>query len=260
MTTPCAPSSAPGLEDTVPLQVAGAPRGRLVPAVASALAGMTEFFLPADGGFALRDAGLAPAARSRLLQQAALALRERGLVPGWRDELCELRDGDVELARFERGAFRSLGLCNRAVHVNGCLADGRLWIARRSARKASSPRKLDNLAAGAISAGESPRLCAIRELWEEAGVPGELAARVGFPGARVHSLRRIRHGVHEEIVLCADLLLPPDFLPRCQDGEVEEFYCMTPGEVATALAGDEFSTEAALVTRDWLRRAGPRPG
>jgi len=260
MTTPCAPSSAPGLKDTVPLQVAGAPRGRLVPAVASALAGMADFFLPADRGFALRDAGLAPEARSRLLQQAALALRGRGLVPGWRDELCELREDDQELARFERGAFRTLGLCNRAVHVNGCLADGRLWIARRSARKASSPNKLDNLAAGAISAGENPRQCAIRELWEEAGVPAAVAGQVAFPGASVRSLRRISHGVHEEIVLCADLLLPPDFIPHCQDGEVQAFYCMTPAEVATALAGDEFSTEAALVTRDWLCRAGPRPG
>ena len=200
------------------------------------------------------------AGTDRLVAAGRRAKEMVGRTPGHIRAVRPLRDGDVELARFERGAFRSLGLCNRAVHVNGCLADGRLWIARRSARKASSPRKLDNLAAGAISAGESPRLCAIRELWEEVGVPGELAARVGFPGARVHSLRRIRHGVHEEIVLCADLLLPPDFLPRCQDGEVEEFYCMTPGEVATALAGDEFSTEAALVTRDWLRRAGPRPG
>ncbi len=248
--------SAQGLDDTLPLWVAGAARGRLIPAVAAALATLESLFARTDDGFHLRDDGISAAGRSELLQQTAVVLRERGLVPGWRDELCELLDGECELARFERGAFRSLGLRNRAVHINGWRPDGRLWITRRSARKQSSPGKLDNLAAGAISAGESPADCAVRELWEEAGVPAATAAALAFPGTRLHSLRRIRHGVHDEIVLCADLLLPADFVPRCQDGEVQEFYCMTPAEAGEALAGGEFSVEAGLVTTDWLHRTG----
>lgn len=259
--SPASPPAA-DLADTLPLWIAGAPRGRLAPVVAAALAagfGLEEFFARHDEGYTLRDEGLDSTERSALLQGAALALRARGLVPGWRDEPCALLDGERELARFERGAFRTLGLRNRAVHVNGWLEDGRLWIARRSASKPSAPNKLDNLAAGLISAGESPEQCARRELWEEAGVPAALAAPLRFPGVTLHSLRRIAHGVHDELLFCADLMLPADFTPRCQDGEVQAFYRMTPAEVAAALARGEFSIEAGLVVADCLRRRGRDP-
>lgn len=239
----------------IPLWVAGAPLGQVIEIVARELQRMPELFTSGPDGFRLRDDDLDGARRSDLLQRAAIALRECGLVPGWRDEFCALLDaGGREIARFERGAFRTLGLQNRAVHVNGALPDGRLWIARRSARKVSSPNKLDNMAAGAIAAGETPQSCAVRELWEEAGVPAEIAALTSFPGRALHSLRRLRHGIHDEIIICADLQLPAEFTPECQDGEVAEFICMTPDEVRAALAVGEFSVEAGLVAADWLQR------
>ncbi|MCC7257931.1 MAG: DUF4743 domain-containing protein [Gammaproteobacteria bacterium] len=238
------------------LTVAGRPRGRLTPGTVAALVQMPQWFAPVAGGYALRDDGLAVPARSALLQEIALALRERGLVPGWRDEHCALLDANEgELARFERGAFRTLGLQNRAVHVNGCLPDGRLWIARRSARKASSPNKLDNMAAGAIAAGETPAQCTVRELWEEAGVPAEIAVLARFTGTRLRSERPLRHGFHDEVILCADLELPAGFVPVCQDGEVAEFLCLDRSAIAGALADGEFSVEAGLVVRDWLGRS-----
>jgi len=241
------------------LVVAGAARGRLIAPVAAALRAMPDLFTATPGGLALReDAAAGVPGRSALLQDAAGRLRAAGLVPGWRDELCELQDdAGRELARFERGAFRTLGLRNRAVHVNGFRADGRLWIARRSPRKASSPNKLDNMAAGAIAAGETPLVCALRELWEEAGVPESVATAVRLTGTVLHSLRPLRHGVHDELLLCADLLLPDDFTPECQDGEVAGFTCMTAGDAAAALAAGEFSVEAGLVLGEWLAR---RPG
>ncbi len=249
------PAPARDCGDFVWLTVAGARRGRIIPVVAEVLLGMPLLFERRAAGFALRDAQLDCQARSRLLQDAAGQLKSTGLVPGWRGELCALLDDqDAELARFERGAFRTLGLQNRAVHVNGYLPDGRLWIARRSARKASSPNKLDNLAAGAIAAGETPADCATRELWEEAGVPGELAALSTFPGRALRSLRRLRHGIHDESIICADLQLPEDFTPDCQDGEVAEFLCMSRDEVRAALGTREFSVEAGLVVADWLTR------
>jgi 8-oxo-dGTP pyrophosphatase MutT (NUDIX family) len=239
------------------LTVAGRPRGRIIAPVGACLRTMPAVFDVGDNGFALRDEGQSVQGRSRLLQQAATELRAAGLVPGWRDEACALLDDDgSELARFERGAFRTLGLQNRAVHVNGALPDGRLWVARRSPHKTSSPNKLDNMAAGAITAGESAADCAVRELWEEAGVPGEIAVLVRFTGRPVSSLRPLRHGVHDELILCADLPLPEDFTPVCQDGEVAEFICMDRDEVTGALADGEFSVEAGLVVSDWLARTG----
>ncbi len=237
------------------LIVAGQARGRVIPRVAAALSALGDLFEPDVRGFALRDQGLSPAARSEVLQHAAERLREAGLVPGWRDERCALLDDDgIEIARFERGAFRTLGLQNRAVHVNGWTPDGRLWIARRSDRKASDPGMLDNLAAGAITAGESAADCAKRELWEEAGVPSALAAGVAFPGRELRSLRQISHGFHDEIIVCAELRLPETFAPACQDGEVAKFLRMSRDQARAALAAGEFTIEAGLVLDDWLAR------
>jgi 8-oxo-dGTP pyrophosphatase MutT (NUDIX family) len=237
------------------LTVAGTQRGRIIAPVLEQLRRLAGSFEVHGDGLALRDAGASVEERSRLLQQAAVALRAAGLVPGWRNELCALVDEDgAELARFERGAFRTLGLRNRAVHVNGVLPDGCLWIARRSPRKASSPNKLDNMAAGAIAAGESPFDCAVRELWEEAGVPAQIATLTQFTGGSVSSLRPLRHGIHDEIILCADIPLPRDFTPECQDGEVAEFIRMSRAQVIAALGDGEFSIEAGLVVADWLDR------
>jgi 8-oxo-dGTP pyrophosphatase MutT (NUDIX family) len=252
-----------GISDSefVWLSIGGRPRGRIIPVVADQLHRLPDLFETRPDGFALRDAGEGVQGRSRLLQRAALELRAAGLVPGWRDECCVLLDEqEAEVARFERGAFRTLGLQNRAVHINGMLADGRIWIARRSPRKASAPNKLDQMAAGAISAGETPAECAVRELWEEAGVPADISVRTRFTGASIVSLRRLKHGVHDERVLCANLLLPGTFTPECQDGEVAEFLCMHPEEVAEALTAGEFSIEAGLVAADWLERSCGRAG
>jgi len=241
--------------ETLPLAVAGEPRGRIVPAVAEALRRMPDLFECHADAFALRDTDATPETRSTLLQDAALRLRAEGLVRGWRDELCALLDdAGSEIARFERGAFRTLGLQNRAVHVNGWRRDGRLWIARRSAHKKSAPNKLDNLAAGAIAAGETPADCAARELWEEAGVPASLASRAAFIPQIIRSLRLITCGVHDELILCADLELPDEFVPDCQDGEVAAFLCMSREQALHALDADEFSHEAGLVVRDALAR------
>lgn len=216
---------------------------------------------PAEVGLRLRDEGLSRPMRSRVLQSVARQLRKRGVIADWRNELCAVQDSTgAEIARCERGVFRTLGIQNRAVHVNGHRPDGRWWIARRSAQKRADPGKLDNLAAGGVSAGETLRSTAIRELWEEAGVSRSLAQRVDFPGMVIRSVRETQFGVHDELVIVADLLLPDEFEPSGRDGEVEEFLCLTHEQVLAALAREEFTIEAALATRECLeRRAGPVP-
>lgn len=208
-----------------------------------------------DAGVRLLDREVTRAARSRLLQSVALQLRKRGLIADWRNELCAVLDSTgVEIARCERGVFRTLGIQNRAVHINGIRSDGRLWVARRSALKRADPGKLDNLAAGGVGAGESFKRSAMRELWEEAGVPRALAARVDFPGVIIRSLRETTFGVHDQQVIVADLVLPDDFEPLGRDGEVAEFLCLEPEQVRAALVAQEFTIEAGLATRECLER------
>ncbi|MFZ9477284.1 MAG: NUDIX hydrolase [Steroidobacteraceae bacterium] len=252
MTEPSATASL--VADYVPLWIAGAIRGRVRRDLLPLLRDCPEIE-SAELGVRLRDAGGSRPVRSRRLQALAQRLRARGWIADWRNELCAVLDENgAELARCERGLFRTLGLQNRAVHINGYRSDGRLWIARRSRQKRADPGMLDNLAAGGVGAGESLRRTAMRELWEEAGVPAALARRVDFPGMVIRSLRETRYGVHDELVIVADILLPDGFEPSGRDGEVQEFMCLPTEAVRDALERGEFTVEAALATREWLQR------
>lgn len=245
-----------------PLWIAGAIRGRIRRDLEPMIAGLSELDLQ-EQGWRLAERGDSRSERSRLLQSAAQQLRKLGLIADWRNERCAVLDEQgLELARCERGAFRTLGLQNRAVHINGYRPDGRLWIARRSQQKRADPGKLDNLAAGGVSAGESLKRAALRELWEEAGVPRHLAAKVDFPGMVIRSVRETQFGIHDERVIIADIDLPASFTPEGRDGEVEEFLCLTPEQVMVALDRGEFTIEAAMATRESLERRaaqGPHP-
>lgn len=242
--------------DYLPLWIGGAIRGRVRRDIAPVLGAMPEI-AAADIGLRLAapDGPRGKAARSRALQSVARRLHAAGLIADWRNEPSALLDEQgLEVARCERGAFRTLGMQNRAVHVNGWCPDGSLWVARRSALKRADPGKLDNMAAGGVGAGETPRACALREAWEEAGVPRRIARAMDFPGMVIRSLRETRFGVHDELVIVADLLLPEDFEPVGRDGEVESFRRMTLAEVGAALDAGGFTVEAALATRESIAR------
>ena len=238
----------------VPLWIGGSIRGRVRRDLLTVLQRQRELE-PGPIGLQLREGSGARAQRSRTLQSLARALHSSGLIADWRDEKSAVLDETgTEIARCERGAFRTLGIQNRAVHVNGYLADGRVWVARRSARKRSDPGMLDNLAAGGVAAGESLRRCAIRELWEEAGIRGALARSVDLQDTTIRSLREVLYGLHDEQIIVADLLLPDEFRPHNNDGEVQEFLCLGPERVQAALARGEFTIEAALTLREFLAR------
>ena len=162
----------------LPLWIGGEIRGRVRTDLVDRVAALPEMG-SVESGLRLKDDEFDVRARSAALQSVAVQLRKLGLIADWRNELCAVLDTRAEeLARCERGLFRTLGLQNRAVHINGVRTDGRLWVSRRSALKRADPGKLDTLAAGGVLAGESFRRCAIRELWEEAGVPRSMAASV----------------------------------------------------------------------------------
>ena len=88
-------------------------------------------------------------------------------------------------------------------------------------------------------------------------MPSTLARRVDFPGMVIRSLRETTFGLHDELVIVADLVLPADFQPIGRDGEVESFACLDRGAVEAALAAEEFTVEAALAIRESLDRRAP---
>ncbi|MGY2491146.1 DUF4743 domain-containing protein [Cupriavidus sp. CP313] len=250
------------------LVVAGQQVGWLPRAHAAILRGMGAILGPderlADGTTAVE---LLPGrndfdARSAALQALARQLADAGHVRGWRDELFAVTPAldAPALAVVERAAARFLGLLTFASHMNG-IVDGdvgggpALWISRRSPAKSVDPGMWDNLVAGGMPHGSDPLATLVRECEEESGIPPALAQ-----GAQAHGmievLRDLPEGVQWEQVYVYDLLLPPGFTPRNQDGEVSEHRRVDVAALLAIMSAGAMTVDATLVTLDALGRRG----
>jgi 8-oxo-dGTP pyrophosphatase MutT (NUDIX family) len=211
------------------------------------------------------DARLATTqARSEAMAEVAAALRDEGALPAWRDELLAIaRDiGDPAVFLLERGAARYFGVVTYAAHVNGITRiDGetRMWLARRSPRKAVDPGRLDNLVGGGIAAGFRVDETVVKEAWEEAGIEPALARRAR-PAGVLHSRRAMFDGLQREVLFVLDLALPPGFAPANRDGEAVEHRLVSLAEAAQAITvnvpPDDVTPDASLVVLDYLLRHG----
>jgi 8-oxo-dGTP pyrophosphatase MutT (NUDIX family) len=197
--------------------------------------------------------------RSAALGAVIGALAAEGRIPGWRDETYAIRNAfdAPPLAYIERAASRFFGTMTYAVHLNGVVeyADGapQLWTARRSDTKATDPGMLDNVVAGGIGWGFGIEATIIKECWEEAGIPEEIAARA-TTGRTVHVLQSLPEGTQAEQIFVYDLALPADFAPCNQDGEVGEHRLARIDEVARWIEEDAMTVDASLATLDCLLR------
>jgi 8-oxo-dGTP pyrophosphatase MutT (NUDIX family) len=195
-----------------------------------------------------------PKELSESLYQLAQRMRLGGFIPGWRNEdFAWLDQHGHQYFRLERAAFRTFGFRSMATHINGHTKNT-LWLGRRSETKTTDPGKLDNIAAGGITADETPWVSAKRELWEEAGVPAKLADEIE-PVGRIHMRRPIPgRGFHDELLFIYDLELADNFVPTNHDGEVSGFIEISLAEAAARILADEFTSDAALVTADFILR------
>lgn len=196
-----------------------------------------------------------PRELSASLNQLANLLRLGGFIPGWRnEEFAWVDQNGHKYFRLERAAFRSFGFRSMATHINGYTKSNTLRLGRRSENKPTDPGRLDNLAAGGISADETPWVCARRELWEEAGVPTQIADDIE-PAGRIHMRRPIPgRGFHDEQLFVYDLELAQNFIPTNHDGEVSGFIEVSYAEAAARILADEFTSDAAFVTADFILR------
>ncbi|NCX67267.1 MAG: NUDIX hydrolase, partial [Burkholderiaceae bacterium] len=62
------------------------------------------------------------------------------------------------------------------------------------------------------------------------------------------------HGIHHESLFIFDLELPNHLIPVNHDGEVSGFIQLDLAEAAARILADEFTTDAALVTADFILR------
>ena len=189
------------------------------------------------------------------LYQLADRMRLGGFIPGWRNEdFSWLDQNGHQCFRLERAAFRTFGFRSMATHINGYTKMNTIWLGRRSETKTTDPGRLDNIAAGGITAEETPWVSARRELWEEAGVPEQIADEIE-PIGRIHMRRPIPgRGFHDELLFIYDLELADHFVPTNHDGEVSGFIEISLAEAAARILADEFTSDAAFVTADFILR------
>lgn len=233
--------------------------GHLLPDHAVQLAQVLENASLRTDGLIWEAQDVSAAERSAQLQTALDNLRSQGLVRGWRNEdFCYWPDPESQpdpaqpaFLRMERAGFRYLGMMSHAVHINSFTPHGRMWCGKRSARKATDPGLWDNMTAGGLGAGESLEGCAVRELWEEAGLraTGMLALR---PAGKVRISCITPTGWHDEMLHVYNLQVTENFVPENQDGEVQEFACLTATEVLDGIAGGRWTADAVLAVAQGL--------
>ncbi len=240
----------------IPLRLNQRPAGWLECHIAAELLNLSDDWKSHNGTIQLQGDHLATQ-----LHLAAQHLRENRLILGWRNEdygvYAENTQGCIDfshpLATLERASFRRFGLVSRAIHINAYYSDGTVCIGKRAKTKGIDPCKLDNMAAGGIPINESICDCAIRELFEEAGVPATIAKNIRLINS-IHIQRNESDGTHNEVLYCFDLELPMDFVPYNQDGEVSDFFRLTQNEVIHQLP--KMTWDAGRVSAEFLLRQG----
>ncbi len=242
--------------------VDGHPVGWIDDARAQRLAEFADVFVVDERQLRFVDDIVQPEVRTEAMERVARELAGEGLLSAWRSErYAVVREfGDAPRFELERCAVRYFGIRTFAAHVNGLVrteGDIRMWLGRRSPRKAVDPGLLDNMVGGGIAAGASIEATVIKEAWEEAGVPPALAAAAQLVGA-IRICRAHPRGLERETVYVHDLWLDPDFVPEGVDGEVVEFRLETLADAARLAANrsgnDVVTADASLVIADCLIR------
>jgi 8-oxo-dGTP pyrophosphatase MutT (NUDIX family) len=230
---------------------------------ADVLARFDRVFDRLPSGLAFNAALDTVAARTAALDRVVEALAAEGRLTAWRDERYAITThfGAASLCLIERAAARFFGIRTYAAHINGLVRDDSItmWLARRSADKAIDPGMLDNLVGGGIPAGATVAETVVREAWEEAGIPAEVAA-TATPVGELRVCRPQPDGLQRETIFVHDLWLDDDFVPSNQDGEAVEHRRASLEEAAALIANDRepdvVTADASLVILDFLLRRG----
>jgi 8-oxo-dGTP pyrophosphatase MutT (NUDIX family) len=203
------------------------------------------------------------AARTAVLDRVVDVLAAEGRLSAWRGERYAIAThlSAPPLCLIERAAARFFGIRTYAAHVNGLVRGNptSMWLSRRSPDKAIDPGMLDNLVGGGIAAGATVAATMVREAWEEAGIPADVAV-TATPTGEVRVCRSQPDGLQRESIFTHDLSLPADFAPSNQDGEAVEHRLVSLSEAAALIANDRgpdvVTADASLVILDFLLRQG----
>jgi len=243
-------------------QRAGWVRRDLLPALAEHAGGDGAALDVADRRVALGRHLDGFEARTAAMSSVVRSLEASGHVPALTPELYDVGPafGAAPWFALERAAMPTFGARAHGVHLHGYVRDAggglRMWIARRARDRTTFPGMLDNLVAGGLPRGLTPRENLVKECAEEADIPRELAERA-VPVGAVTYRNEIPRGLRNDVLFLYDLELPPDFVPRNTDGEVESFELWPVERVMARVAETrDFKFNCNLTLIDFFIRHG----
>lgn len=256
--------NAHDLSDCLPFEVAGQRVGWVKRSFAARLGAFAEVFAVTEKRISLAPSLADFETRSAALGHVARRLAEDGIVTGWRDELYPVVAAFDAPALFaiERAASARFGIRSFGVHLIGYVRSGgsgedlHLWVARRSADKATGPGMKDAFVGGGMAHGTDAWQVMIKEAWEEAGVPAALAGQAEAAGD-VRFAYQSDQGIDFGLDYQYELELPADFEPVNQDGEVAAFYRWPAREVLAEIeTGSDYFYDANLAFIAFFLRHG----
>ncbi len=179
--------------------------------------------------------------------RVARPLHDAGYFVQWRDELLDVDDLDTGecIAHAERGLFRFFGMLTSSVYGVGVRTDGRVFVSLRSRTKQVDPGLWDALAAGMISAGESPLTALPREIAEEAGLHSGYTIEPAW--RRLCVRRTVPEGWMAEDAYACRVIVSDEVEPANADGEVEEIRCLHKDELFAMIESGQCPVDTALV-------------
>ncbi len=198
---------------------------------------------------------------NNLMQEAAFILDKNKLIRSLTKELfpCVPYFGGKVRFVLDRAALPIFGITGYGIHMNGYVnkEDGpHIWVPRRSKDRRVDPGKLDNTVAGGIPVGESAYSALVRECEEEANISRKILLNVKPVGAINYVLKE-GFGFRPDIIFVYDLNLQEDFIPKCSDGEVENFKLLSWRDIYNILNHtDDFKANCSLVLIDFFVRHG----
>ena len=132
-----------------------------------------------------------------------------------------------------------------------------MWVAKRSATRGTFPGQLDNIVAGGQPSNLTVAKNVIKECNEEASIPKNLAQKAR-PTGFISYLMEAEGNLRRHVMYVYDLVIPLDFTPKPNDGEVDTFSLMQIEKVIKIVSGspDRFKFNCNLVIIDFLIRHG----
>lgn len=245
----------------LPWRIGTAMAGRIRRDLAARLRDFPDVFEVSDRSVTLRESLSGFAARSEAVDGVVRRMVEAGDLRRYRGEayrVAPLWEGE-SLLKIDRGAVPAFGVRGYGVHLNGLVETPNgphMWVGRRARNKPNDPGKLDHLVAGGQPEGIGVLDNLIKEAAEEADLPADLTRQAVAVGTVSYRCDRAE-GLRDDVLFCYDLVLPPDFVPRNTDGEMESFELWPLDRVTARVAdGDDFKFNVALVIIDLMVRRG----